>query len=106
MFVRRFGRSDHLCCFPTPESEGLVARKPFLRFRLPLGEECLLTTPLRYVMSVNIHDAKKTSTIRVDEGTATKLVPCKQELTYGVCWISNGGDDEQLNRVDAKQTGA
>jgi len=34
------------------------------------------STP-RYVLGVNIHDASKTPTTRMDEGTAPKLIQCK-----------------------------
>jgi quercetin dioxygenase-like cupin family protein len=65
-------------CYETPTralrlSKGDTAFIPAGTFHRAVA---MGSTP-RYVLGVNIHDASKTPTIRMDEGTAPRLVECK-----------------------------
>jgi quercetin dioxygenase-like cupin family protein len=65
-------------CYETPTralrlSKGDTAFIPAGTFHRAVA---MGSTP-RYVLGVNVHDASKTPTIRMDEGTAPRLVECK-----------------------------
>ena len=65
-------------CYETPTrvfrlSQGDTAFIPAGTFHRAV----VMGSTTRHVLGVNVHDASKTSTIRIDEGKAPQLVECK-----------------------------